>query len=286
LVSAHHEKKRGGQGGQNAKKRDGNEYVHVEDYPVNHMTESSASSKGLLRKWLVLAAALFFAVLTARLGVWQLSRAEQKLALQQAIENQRILPVLSAADLLKEPALWQQTHRRVQIEGQWIPEKTVYLDNRQHHGQPGFWVMTPFRWSADQVVWVQRGWVLRDPVNAGKAPPVSTPAGRVMIAGRVATDVSHMVELKPDPVQTPKEQPRIQANLDRAQMQALVSDKVSGLMVQTDPDSEGLRRDWTVVAVSADKNTAYAFQWFALSGLIIFLYVWFQWIRPFRHARN
>ena len=80
--------------------------------------------------------------------------------------------------------------------------------------------------------------------------------------------------------------PHIQANLDKSQMQSMVSDKVSAVVIQTDPDSEGLRRDWSVVAVNADKNTAYAFQWFALSSLITVLYVWFQWIRPFRHARK
>ena len=249
------------------------------------MTENSVSAKGHWRKWLVLAAALFFAVLTARLGVWQLSRAEQKLALQQAIDQQSTLPVLTTAELLHEPTLWQSTHRRLQIDGQWLPEHTVYLDNRQHHGQAGFWVMTPFRWSTGQVVWVQRGWVQRDLRDASKAPTVTTPSGRVAITGRLTADLSHMVELT-SAVEPASGAARIQANLDRAQMQAMVSDKVSGVLIQTDADSEGLKRDWTVVSVSADKNTAYAFQWFALSGLITFLYVWFQWIRPFRHART
>jgi surfeit locus 1 family protein len=215
-----------------------------------------------------------------------LSRAEQKQALQLAIQQQAELPALSNTALLNDPSLWQQTHRRLALQGQWLADKTIYLDNRQHHGQPGFWVMTPFRWADGQVVWVQRGWVVRDPVDASKAPVIQTPAGQVHISGRVAAALSHMVELKPVVNDVASASPRIQVNLDSTQMQSMVSDKVNGLMIQTDPDSEGLRRDWPVVAVSADKNTAYAFQWFALSCLIAFLYMWFQWIRPFRHARK
>ena len=250
------------------------------------MDNSNTSHKSHRHPWLVFAAAFLLVLLTARLGVWQWSRAEQKQALQLAIDKQAELPPLSNATLLSDPSLWQQTHRRLTLQGQWLSEKTVYLDNRQHRGQSGFWVMTPFRWTDGQVAWVQRGWVVRDPVDANKAPAIQTPVGQVHITGRVAGDLSHMVELKPVVNDAALAMPRIQVNLDRTQMQSLVSDKVSGLVIQTDPDSEGLRRDWPVVAMTADKNTAYAFQWFALSGLITFLYVWFQWIRPFRHARK
>ena len=71
-----------------------------------------------------------------------------------------------------------------------------------------------------------------------------------------------------------------------SQMQALVVDNVSGLMVQTGEASEGLRRDWPVVALSADKNKGYAFQWFALCALIAGLYLWFQWIQPLTYGKQ
>ena len=220
-----------------------------------------------------------------RLGFWQLSRAAQKTALQQAIENQSQLPPLSMAQLQSDPSAWSQTHRRVQLQGEWLNDKTVFLDNRAHHGRVGFWVMTPLRVQAGQVVWVQRGWVQRDRVDARKAPSIDTPSGMVTLQGRVAAPLSQMVELAaPEPADHSR--PRIQANLDRAQMQALVTDNVSGLMVQTGEASEGLRRDWPVVALSADKNKGYAFQWFALCALIAGLYLWFQWIQPLTYGKQ
>ena len=145
--------------------------------------------------------------------------------------------------------------------------------------------MTPLRWAPGQVVWVQRGWVQRDRVDARKASTIDTPSGMVTIQGRVAAPLSQMVELAaPEPADHSR--PRIQANLDRAQMQALVVDNVSGLMVQTGEASEGLRRDWPVVALSADKNKGYAFQWFALCALIAGLYLWFQWIQPLTYGKQ
>jgi surfeit locus 1 family protein len=39
--------------------------------------------------------------------------------------------------------------------------------------------------------------------------------------------------------------------------------------------SEGLLREWPVIASGVDKHYGYAFQWFALSALIAGLFVWF-----------
>jgi surfeit locus 1 family protein len=45
---------------------------------------------------------------------------------------------------------------------------------------------------------------------------------------------------------------------------------------------DGLRRDWPAPAAGAAKNHGYAAQWFALSALILALYVWFQLVQPYR----
>jgi len=46
--------------------------------------------------------------------------------------------------------------------------------------------------------------------------------------------------------------------------------------------SDGLLRDWPQPATGVAKHHGYAFQWFALSILILGLYVWFQLFRPRR----
>ena len=251
-------------------------------------THSSLTTK--VRPWqqqgLVFLAALFLALGTARLGFWQLDRAKEKIDLEQSLEQQAKLSALLAGDFLRDPTLWQHPHRTVSLQGHWLDDKTVYLDNRVHHGQQGFWVMTPFRWAPGQVVWVQRGWVVRDPVDAAKSAPIETTQSNTLIAGRISSGLSHMVELKKTDTQTNSTTTKIQVNLDLPEMQAMVDDNVSGIVVQTGQDTDGLRRDWQVVAVNSEKNKAYAFQWFCLSALTALLYVWFQWIRPLQHARK
>ena len=220
-----------------------------------------------------------------RLGFWQLSRAEQKIQIQQAIEQQAQLPPLNLAQLQSDPSAWGQTHRRVSLQGEWLNDQTVFLDNRAHHGRVGFWVMTPLRVQAGQVVWVQRGWVERDALDPLKPPKLSEVNG-ARLEGRIAPPMSQIFELgSAQPASGANPSP-IRANLDATQMQSLVQDNVLSLVVQTGPEGDGLRRDWPQVGLSADKNKAYAFQWFALSALLAFLYLWFQWIKPSRYGRQ
>jgi surfeit locus 1 family protein len=51
------------------------------------------------------------------------------------------------------------------------------------------------------------------------------------------------------------------------------------------PD-DGLLRQWPAPAVDVHKHYGYAFQWFALSALVLVLYVWFQVLKPRRTART
>jgi surfeit locus 1 family protein len=221
-----------------------------------------------------------------RLGFWQLSRAEQKIQLQQAIDQQAQLPPLDLAQLHVDPSAWAQTHRRVVLQGEWLNDKTVFLDNRAHRGRVGFWVMTPLRLKAGQVVWVQRGWVERDALDPRKMPLLPPPTNNQTVEARIAPPLSQIFELGRSELSPAEKLPQIRANLDLAQMQALVQDNVMALVVQTGTDSDGLRRDWFEIGVTADKNRAYAFQWFALSALMAFLYLWFQWIKALLYGRQ
>jgi surfeit locus 1 family protein len=57
-------------------------------------------------------------------------------------------------------------------------------------------------------------------------------------------------------------------------------------LLQTEPEagSDGLARDWPAADTGVAKHHGYAFQWFALSALLVILYVWFQLIAPRRRA--
>jgi surfeit locus 1 family protein len=226
-----------------------------------------------MRRWLVLIAAVIAAALTARLGVWQLDRAAQKLALQAALDAEAARPPLRNTELGGAAA-----HRRVVLRGAWVAERTVWLDNRPMDGRAGFYIVTPLRLAGrDDAILVQRGWAPRSQADLRQLPPLATPAGEVEVTGRLAASPSRLYELGEGAGGA------IRQNLDVAAFAV-----ESGLallpltVVQTAPDGadDGLLRHWPAPDLGLHKHYGYAFQWFALCALIVGLYVWFQLLRP------
>ena len=68
----------------------------------------------------------------------------------------------------------------VVLDGRWLAAHTVYLDNRQMNGRPGFFVVTPLRLDDGRAVLVQRGWLPRDCSDrTASLPPPTRPTGAV-----------------------------------------------------------------------------------------------------------
>ena len=243
---------------------------------------------------LITLAALVGMGVTASLGRWQLGRAAEKVAYQATLEARATMPALDGLalrDKLGEGGAMAADaeallHRAVTLQGRWLPEHTVYLDNRQMQGRPGFYVVTPLLLPDEKtVVLVQRGWGARNFQDRTQVPRVDTPTGPVQVQGRVAALPSRLYEfVAGDSAQGSS---RIRQNLDLAAMGAEVQRPILTLsVVQLGDPSEGLLRDWPVVSSGVDKHYGYAFQWFGLCGLIALLYVWFQIVRRFFRPRR
>lgn len=236
------------------------------------------------RRALLLLATVLAVGLAARLGFWQLDRAAQKKAWQQAIDQRGELPPLRNAELSADRgAVQSQLHRRVQLEGRWLRQHTVFLDNRQMNGRVGFYVVTPLQLSGrSEAVLVQRGWVPRDQLDRSHVPTVLTPDGDVVLSGRLTASPSRAFELGPAGTEA------IRQNLDLDTFPSEIHQPLLPLTVlQTAAGADdGLPRDWPVPDAGLQKHYGYAFQWFALAALFLGLYVWFQLIRPRRQAQS
>lgn len=246
-----------------------------------------------LRFWLMTLTAVAGVLVTASLGQWQLSRAAEKESLQAAIDARAGLPAIDgralATSAKANPEQRQElVHRMAVLQGRWLPEHTVYLDNRQMQGRPGFFVLTPLQLEAPEtgVVLVQRGWVARNFQDRTQLPPVTTLGdNEVQIQGRVAAGPSKLYEFQGS--DTALGSSRIRQNLDIAAFAHETGLALAPLTVlQTGPADDGLLRAWPVVGAGVDKHYGYAFQWFGLCGLIALLYVWFQIFRRFIHPRS
>lgn len=235
----------------------------------------------LKRVAIPIAAALGIAA-TIALGCWQWGRGAQKTALQEAIEAQGHSAPVTASELLAHAADGTLLHRPVLLRGEWLPTHTLFLDNRQMNGIPGFYVVTPLRIAGQQaVILVQRGWIPVNFAHRTTLAPVETPRGTVEVRGRLAPPPAKLYSFSAE------EKGPIRQNLDLARFRTETGLPLLPLSVQqAGAASEGLQRQWPQAASGAERNYGYAFQWWAIATLIAVLYVWYQLVVPRRQARR
>ncbi len=231
--------------------------------------------------------ALACALLTARFGVWQLSRAHTKLANAALVAERSKLAPLDGSELARDPvAAENQWQRHIALTGQWDAAHTVFLMNRTMDERSGFYVMTPLRLPDGGAVVVQRGWVPRDDSDPLKVPTLPLPAGPVKLFGHAAPWPSHWIDIGHGAAGP------VRQNLELAPFTAESGVVLRPLTVVEDATADnardGLRRDWPTGdgGVSVATNYGYAVQWFAMSVAFFGLYVWLQFIRPRKRASS
>ena len=242
-------------------------------------------SRSRLSAAIVLLAAIAGAASTARLGVWQLDRAAQKEALQQALDTRTRLPPVPAAMLADTTeAATEQHYRRITVRGHWVAAATVFLDNRQMDARQGFFVVTPLRLSeVPGVVLVQRGWTPRDLLDRTKVPRLSDDPAEVTVIGHIAPPPARLYDFA-GAASGP-----IRQNLDIAEFAQEFSLPLKPLSIVQDAEGapqDGLSRQWPRPDLGIQRHYGYAFQWFALCALMTGLYVWFQLVRPRLRSRR
>jgi surfeit locus 1 family protein len=192
------------------------------------------------RVWALLLAAAACAAGIA-LGNWQAGRAAEKRAAAAELEN-----------------------RRVSLRGVFRPEHTVLLDNKIRDRRVGYEVVTPLRvvsTTAGDHVLVNRGWI-----EAGRTrevlPAVNTPAGEVRIEGVALDRLPRVLALE--------SKGKVRQSLDIKAFARETGLRLQPRVVeQHSPADDGLVRDWPRPDAGAEKNAAYAFQWYSLAALAV-----------------
>lgn len=238
------------------------------------------------RGWVLLLAALVTAAITARLGWWQLDRAAQKNRLQQSLDERVAMPPLPAAQLARDAsAALLQHHRHVVLQGRWLADKTIYLENRQMDARPGFYAVTPLLLDDGTAVLVQRGWFPRDQADRTRIVVAPPPSDRIVqLQGRIAPAPGRIYEFAgaaSGPI-------RQNLDIDAYARESALQLRPLSVVQEDGPASadDGLLRHWPQPAADVHKHYGYAFQWFALSALALVLYAWFQIVRPYLQGRR
>lgn len=218
-------------------------------------------------------------VLTLSLGNWQLRRADEKREIQRSAALAAREAPLAIPSTPLDPAAFDG--KRVQVRGRFVPERTVFIDNRTHKGVAGFHVATPVRIEGSELhLLVLRGWVARDPRDRGRLPEIPTPDASVTIEGQAAASIAQALELRSAPVPGPAD--RVWQNLSLERFESWSGLSLQPLLVRqfdNPATTDGLVRDWAEARVDVDKHLGYAFQWFALTTFTAGLWVWFTFFR-------
>jgi cytochrome oxidase assembly protein ShyY1 len=209
-------------------------------------------------------------------GLWQMSRAAGKIEKAEKLASQIALPPLNL-NTKPQWTLAEADSRRLLVEGEFLADQAIWLDNRPQPGLPlskagsgqsGFYVLMPFQLAGieNTVIWVQRGWAPRNREDRMALPPINTPNGKMRIEGIGIAQPDRVFELGDGGVGN-NGPVRIQQNLDltkeverhRWQQIPFVLKQMSEL------EKDGLVQNWTAAASGVDRHYAYAFQWFALA---------------------
>lgn len=272
----------------------------------------------VIMRWVAISAGVLTCAGTLALGRWQLQRADEKLAAAALLQQRSMEPAWRDADwpcAVRASALAAgrmpaaptaaptATHgpssdelpvqRPAQLQGRWLRDRTVFLDNRPMEGRTGFIVLTPLRLSEGpcrgELVLVQRGWAPRDGIDRQKLPTWQDTPAEVRVSGRVAQQPSRTYAVGEEAMPPPGQTRVIRQNVDAAFWSAWLGQApLAGALLQTDDahavdgpeDEPHLLRHWAPPDLGVGKHQAYAAQWFALAALAAGLTLWFQFIRP------
>ncbi|MDE2366651.1 MAG: SURF1 family protein [Betaproteobacteria bacterium] len=211
--------------------------------------------------------ALIVIVITVQLGNWQLSRAREKEARQEKLDTLSHQPAVSLPP--DQVRLEDFQYRKTEVQGEYLPEYTIYLDNKIYRGVAGYHIITPLKiGSGPMCVLVNRGWVAADH-DRSRLPDIITPSGPVVVSGLATAATQKTLELSKEVVSG-----RVWENLDLERYRNATGLQLQPVMIlQQDNIKDGLIREWARPDLGIGKNLGYAFQWFAmaLAALIIYL---------------
>ena len=224
-------------------------------------------------------ATLCAVMLGIALGNWQTRRANEKQAIEARMTERQAHGPEKMANLSGDPT--EDEFRRIVVDGEFVADWQVYLDNRPHQSMPGFYVLTPLKIAgSDSHILVARGWIQRDLRQRSKIDAPPPPSGTVRIEGVVRRGLPRTLELG----EAGKLRPAaIAQNLSIDEFASASGLKMQPyLLEQTSDTGDRLVRDWPRPSSGADKHRGYAFQWYALAATAFLFFV----VTGFRRERR
>jgi len=203
----------------------------------------------------------------AALGVWQVSRAFEKRAEQQAFVSQ-------AGFTSWSDGMAVRAFQKLKATGHLDGERQFLLENIIINSRLGYYVLTPLRVADDApLLLINRGWFERE--GSEIAPDkLSLPTSNVTVHGRAGSLPKagyRMGEAIPADADWPKR--AVYPIVD--EIADALGEPVQPFVLLMDPDNEhGFFRHWIPEEMGPGRHYAYALQWFAMGIVLAGLLVW------------
>lgn len=225
--------------------------------------------------WSSFAALLLFALLIT-LGFWQLHRYHYK---QDLLRHYHSASESAPITLTEFETRSDGAFQHIDIQGRYIDDKTILLDNRWYHHQLGYEVLTPVRLTGeDKAVLVNRGWVPAPPTR--QELPVIKPGRSVHDIIGYVNLINPNIFILGENVSDVKSWPiRIQ-KVDVSQLSQLVGIELYPFVLRLDVNQpNGFVRNWEIVNVLPQRHLGYAVQWFLMAFTLVIAFFAFSWKR-------
>jgi surfeit locus 1 family protein len=232
----------------------------IQQYSVETFRQKS---KG----WVPYALGAVLVALFVSLGSWQVSRAQEKRATQEAFERKTgFTPFVHGMDV--------QPLQQLSAEGMFDARHQILLDNIIVDGRNGHYVLTPLVYSPNEpALIVNRGWLERSG-NDVDAAALALPDGRVTVRGRAGALPRTGFRMGAA-IESSSRWPRHAVYPTLDEVAAALGSSVQPFVLLMAPGEDyGLLRRWEPAEIGPGRHYAYAFQWFAMAIVLTGLLAW------------
>jgi cytochrome oxidase assembly protein ShyY1 len=234
---------------------------------MNSRTTFTVGSVVFRIHWLILLCVLLAMSGLVRLGVWQMGRAQEKIAEQESFVDSGQLQATPLAEVptagIEFDSL-QHQNRRVVMRGEYLNAQSIFLIYQTYQGQIGWEIVTPFRVQDQQLIaLVSRGW---NGTGSYEALAAALPVveGEVEVQGQIFVPTASMAAKTNGDLDI--KWPLVMRYLNTTELAPLFDAPLFPYVIRLAEDQPGvLVRHWPAVMVDAGRNFSYALQWFAMA---------------------
>jgi surfeit locus 1 family protein len=229
-------------------------------------------------KFIPTLAAIILVPFLISLGLWQLDRAEQKKVIDSGVTQAQQKEPLNLNNFIDQNStnkeeFSQEIYRSASLLGHYDSNHQYLLDNRTHQGKAGFHVLTPFLLkNTDKAILINRGWITYQGTR-DNIPDISISQESINILG-VMKQQARAIVLNNDSGENETRYPKLIQSIELTKIAKELKLELLPIIIELDKnDKTGIVRDWQPYYGSIDKHNAYALQWFAMAGILLFLFI-------------